>query len=61
MFVSKRLEFKPPMEQIRQSYYHEMRKFVGMPNSFEGFGNAVVYKRMGARNSKRLNQVDLFS
>lgn len=57
VFVNKRLEFKPPMEQIRQSYYHEMRKFVAMPNAFEGFGNTVVYRRMGARNSKRLIQV----
>jgi dynein heavy chain 2 len=57
VFVNKKLEFKPPLEQIRQSYYSEMKKFLAMPNSFEGFGNATVYKRMGPRNSKRLLQV----
>jgi dynein heavy chain 2 len=57
IFQNKRLEFKPPMESIRQSYYNEMRKFVAMPSTFEGFGNSVVYKRMGAKNSKRLFQV----
>lgn len=33
---TKRLELKPPMEQIRQSYYNEMKKFVTIPNNFEG-------------------------
>jgi dynein heavy chain 2 len=57
VFVGKRLEFKPPLENIRQSYYSEMRKFIAMPNSFEGFGNVSVYRRMGVRNSKRLVKV----
>jgi dynein heavy chain 2, cytosolic len=57
VFSNKRLEFKPPLEQIRQSYYSEMKKFIAMPNSFEGFGNASVYKRMGPCNSRRLMQV----
>ena len=60
VFANKRMEFKPPLEQIRQSYYAEMKKFVAMPNSFEGFGNnAAVYKRMGPKNSKRIVQVFL--
>jgi dynein heavy chain 2 len=37
VFLNKKLEFKPPLEQIRQSYYSEMKKFVAMPNSFEGY------------------------
>ena len=57
IFLNKKIEFKPPLEQIRQSYYAEMKKFVAMPNSFEGFGNASVYKSMGSSNSKRLLQV----
>ena len=57
IFSNKKLEFKPPLEQIRQSYYSEMKKFVAMPNTFEGFGNASVYKKMGPRNSRRLLQV----
>lgn len=54
VFVNRRLELKPPMEQIRQTYYTEMRKFIAMPNSFDGFGNSQVYRRMGARNSSRI-------
>jgi dynein heavy chain 2, cytosolic len=57
VFVNKRLDFKPPLENIRQSYYSEMKKFVAMPNSFEGFGNVTVFRRMGPRNSSRLNKV----
>ena len=57
VFQQKRLEFKPALEQIRQTYYLEMRKFAGIPAAFEGFGNAAVYRAMGARNSARLAQV----
>jgi dynein heavy chain 2, cytosolic len=57
VFVNKRLDFKPPLENIRQSYFSEMKKFVAMPNNFEGFGNVNVFRRMGARNSARLIKV----
>jgi len=57
VFANKNLEFKPPLEQIRQTYYHEVRKFVAIPNSFEGFGNGFVFKKMGAKNSAQLVQV----
>ena len=58
IFSNKTLEFKPPSEQIRQNYYKELKKFVNIPYSFEGFGsNAQIYKKMGSRNSKRLVQV----
>ena len=43
VFANKRLDFKPPLEQIRQSYYYEMKKFVAMPNTFEGIFVATVY------------------
>ena len=57
VFAHRKLDFKPPLENIRQSYYNEMKKFVAMPNSFEGFGNSSVYRRMGVRNSHRLTKV----
>jgi hypothetical protein len=50
IYSSKQLEFRPPLEQIRQMYYHEMKKFIAMPNTFEGLGNASVYKKMGQKN-----------
>lgn len=57
IFANRVLDFKPPLEQIRQSYYRELKKFVNIPYTFEGFGNAHIYKKMGPRNSKRLLQV----
>lgn len=57
VFAGKRLEFKPPIESLRQTYYNEMKNFVAMPNIFDGFGNANVYRRMGAQNSQRIVQV----
>ena len=51
-FASKKLGFKPPLEQIRQVHYTEMRKFVEVPNAFEGFGNITVYRRMASRNHR---------
>lgn len=58
IFTNKRLEFKPPLEQIRQSYYSDMRRFAALPNAFEGFGgNSEIFKKMGVKNGKRLVQV----
>lgn len=57
IFSGRRLEFKPPMESIRQNYYSDMKRLVTTPNVFEGFGNTAVYRRMGPRNSRRLVQV----
>ena len=58
VFANKFLDFKPPLEQIRQSYYRELKKFINIPYSFEGFGsNSQIFKKMGPRNAKRLVQV----
>ena len=57
VFSNKKLDLKPPLEQIRQNYYMEMRKFAAMPNAFDGFGNSNVYRPMGVRNTKRLLEV----
>ena len=36
VFSNKVLEFKPPLEQLRQAYYKELKKFVNIPYVFEG-------------------------
>jgi len=33
-----RIQFRPPMEEIKAKYYREMKKFVGIPNIFRGVG-----------------------
>lgn len=42
VFAQRQLQFKPSLEELRASYYRETKKFVSIPNSFEGFGNGKV-------------------
>ncbi|CAM9185799.1 unnamed protein product, partial [Choristocarpus tenellus] len=51
------VQFKPPLEELRSSYYREMKKFVGIPNAFEGLGNTQVYREMAPANSQFLLRV----
>jgi dynein heavy chain 2 len=57
VFSSRTVHYRPPLEELRSSYYREMRKFIGIPNSFTGFGNKDVYVQMADRNAKSLIQV----
>lgn len=57
VFAQRQLQFRPPLEELRQHYYKEMRKFIGVPNSFNGFGNHSLYRRMSAMNGPALRQV----
>ena len=60
IFTNKSLDFKPPLENIRQTYYKELKRFLSIPYSFDGLGgNASIYKKMGPRNTQRLVQVYL--
>lgn len=43
VFVQRLLQFKPPLEELRASYYRDTKKFVSIPNAFEGFGNGKVW------------------
>ena len=57
VFQNRRIAFRPPIEELRAGYYREMKKFIGIPNNFGGFGNADVYKKMSDRNAKSLIHV----
>ena len=57
VFTQRSVQYRPPLEELRSSYYREMRKFIGIPNSFSGFGNKDVYTTMADRNAKSLIQV----
>ena len=57
VFAQKALQFKPGIEELRSTYYREMKKFVSIPNNFPGFGNKSVYARMSARNTESLVNV----
>jgi len=33
-----RIQFRPPMEEVKSKYYREMKKFISIPNVFRGVG-----------------------
>ncbi|KAM7436007.1 Cytoplasmic dynein 2 heavy chain 1 [Porites harrisoni] len=39
VFRHQKLQFRPPLEEIRAKYYREMRKFISIPNHFRGVGD----------------------
>lgn len=42
VFAQRLLQFKPPLEELRAAYYRDTKKFVSIPNMFDGFGNGKV-------------------
>lgn len=42
IFSQRRLQYKPPLEELRAAYYRDTKKFVSIPNHFDGFGNGKV-------------------
>lgn len=57
VFKQKQLQFRPPLEELRAKYYREMKAFISIPSTFEGFGNPEVYRDMADTNAKSLVQV----
>ena len=52
------LTYKPTIEQVRTNYYNEIKKFISIPYTFEGFDtNGQIYDRMSSKNAKRLYNV----
>lgn len=54
VFAQRQLQFKPPLEELRAAYYRETKKFVSIPNWFEGFGNGKV-RGPGSQTSRVLS------
>ena len=38
-----RLQFRPPLEEIKAKYFREMKKFISIPNNFKGVGEATEH------------------
>ena len=57
VFAQGVLQFKPSIEELRSIYYREMKKFISIPNTFKGFGNAGVYRAMSSHNTGSLVRV----
>ena len=41
LFRQQKLQFRPPLEEIRAKYFREMKKFISIPNHFKGVGEAT--------------------
>lgn len=48
------LVLKPPIEELRTTYYKAMKKFVSRPTKFPGFANPQVFAAMCDANAKNL-------
>ena len=53
------IQFKPPMEELRDKYYQEIRNFIAYPATlFQGVGGYPdLYKMMPEKNAEYLNVV----
>ena len=48
-----KIQFRPPLEEIRGKYFREMKKFIGIPNIFKGVSEAqehLIYPAIIDRN-----------
>jgi dynein heavy chain 2 len=57
--TSRTLRFKPPVEELRSTYYREMKRFVAIPSVFDGLDreSKLLYRQMAPRNSRSLLRV----
>ncbi|KAG4054485.1 Cytoplasmic dynein 2 heavy chain 1 [Phytophthora cactorum] len=51
------LVLKPPIEELRTTYYKAMKKFVARPTKFGGFANPHVFSAMCDANARNLVRV----
>lgn len=43
--------FKPSIEELREKYYNEIKKYIQYPLQFYGVGGAEIYQLMPERNA----------
>ncbi|KAJ3330553.1 Cytoplasmic dynein 2 heavy chain 1, partial [Blyttiomyces sp. JEL0837] len=54
IFQQQKLQFRPAFENIRASYYREMKSIINIPSSFRGLGETKIFQYMVDRNSDSL-------
>jgi len=58
VFTNKQLSFRPPLEELKQRYYKEIRLFISIPINFQGLGgNPDIYRKMPDKNASCLVHV----
>ena len=57
----RRLTFRPPLEEVRSSYYRSMKKLLDLPKSFTGFADtpqsSSLYASIPERNAEGLSWI----
>uniref|UniRef100_A0A914HVR0 Cytoplasmic dynein 2 heavy chain 1 n=1 Tax=Globodera rostochiensis TaxID=31243 RepID=A0A914HVR0_GLORO len=65
VFRDERLQFRPPLEELRQQYYKGLRKLLSTPQRLRGVQNNTremeLFGRIVARNASRFHQLYLRS
>ncbi|CAD7952833.1 unnamed protein product, partial [Amoebophrya sp. A25] len=58
VFVNRQCRLKPPVEELRSSYFKEIKNFIQLPIAFKGLeGAANIYKAMPERNPESVMTV----
>jgi len=58
VYSNGQLHFKPTLEDLQVTYFHELRRFVAFPATFSGFGdNAELFQKLGDRNGALLRHL----
>jgi dynein heavy chain 2 len=58
VFTNKQINFRPPLEELKQRYYREIRVFISIPMNFQGLGgNPDIYRKMPDKNANCLVHV----
>ncbi|XP_037092634.1 cytoplasmic dynein 2 heavy chain 1-like [Pollicipes pollicipes] len=61
VYRNRKLQFAPPIEEIRLKYYSQLKRFLNIPNNFRGVGEggpeASIYPIIIERNAFRYNKL----
>lgn len=57
MFFRQKIQFRPPIEEIKSRYYREMKRFISIPNNFKGVNETkrnLIFSTIVERNTPGL-------
>ncbi|KAG1684369.1 Cytoplasmic dynein 2 heavy chain 1 [Nymphon striatum] len=60
VFRQQKLQFRPPMEEIKTKYFNQLKRFLSIPNNFKGVNDVtenLIFPVMLERNSQKFKTV----
>ncbi|KAK6637824.1 hypothetical protein RUM44_008246 [Polyplax serrata] len=59
IYRQQKLQFHPPIEEIRMKYYSQVKRFLSIPKSFSGFSENTqrLFSSIASRNARRFEEV----